>query len=200
MKVKFNGKLKNLGGVWVLIQETAEEKTWVFERTESIGEPIRKRDSLMGENGWLKIMGLAMRPGWFKGKYFSKEVLKNAVLIPKEGERLAPINLFHSPDQSDRIGVLSRIYWDDKVKWKSKEDGKNHKGALLYEGFLFDKPSIESCVTKKLRKDSVEMLYTGEPNVETLKIDGLALVLNPAVPEASTIKISDDKTVKTFPI
>lgn len=147
-----------------------------------------------GNPQYLKVRGLLFRPGTVKNRTFNNDDLEMAVLQPHPGKTLCYVNFYHMKDEPFRVGLLQKIWWDPKHKWKDADTGVDGEGALLFEATITDKNCMRQIQMKKLLNVSAELGFVRDHalNAKNIIVTGMGFTPSPAVKEASLDEICPD--------
>ena len=183
-----------LKGTWQAVRGGGEN-LWRFSRFELMHATLSIESMKLDPNtDSMMISGPVLLDTIAKGTHYEQEALKKIILDPEyANKKLAYINWSHKRDEWNKVGILTKVYWN-------KEDEK-----VWFDGIITDKTTISILAERynsgKKLNVSAEVNWDRNTSggMTDLVITGMALTDNPAVPEAGIAKVCDNKNCVVIP-
>jgi len=194
-RVKNVFRVKGDVGFWKIIPGAKKEIFDVGHEDFSITQ------THINNEGYLEVEGLLFREGRFKGKIYPRSSVKKAQLEPwHRGTNLAYINYFHDNKEVSRIGIMTKVEWDDDLEWTCKEDNKVHKGASKFQGIVTDEDGIKAILDGTFQT-SAEVAHELDSSQMAMWMayTGVAICHSPAVESSQILKACQGDSCKVFP-
>jgi len=162
---KFNFHSKKLKGVYTAIRE-GKTDLWVFSKSSTVGEKEFAR---------MRVHGCAIRSGVLNGVYYPPEVIEKA----KKSLMNREITIDHNEiDENGNVSIRDIVGRTTRVHYR--------KGALFFDGIVFDDQIAEQIKHKLIRGCSVRMRVYKNPEgsiANRIEFINVSLVINPACKE-----------------
>jgi hypothetical protein len=157
---------------------------WTINRSKD--QPIRLAKNTSSEpsqdvNLPLVIRGIALTEGKFNGKWYSKEDVRKAKLVPFPQDQFVRMRTDHSKSVWDICGKVKKLWWEENHKLK---DGRVIP-AQMFEAEITDETMARAILNGDIDAVSIGALvdtdYTKEPpEVHDIEIQEISLVAVPA--------------------